>query len=56
MYLQFKRTPLYFASKKGHLPVVVALLERGTDVAARDMVRLQHEHRIRTPSCVKLSH
>ena len=33
------RTSLYVASEHGHVPVVMALLDRGADVAARDEVR-----------------
>jgi hypothetical protein len=42
--LQIDATLLHVASKKGRLPVVMALLERGADVAACDTVRLQREH------------
>ena len=37
--VQIGSTSLHFASGKGHLPVVMALLERGADVGARDKVR-----------------
>ncbi len=36
---QFRKTPLHVASEKGHLPVVIALLDRGAFVGARDEVR-----------------
>ena len=39
MDLQHEKTPLHYASERGHLPIVIALLDRGADVGARDEVR-----------------
>ena len=36
MDLQHSKTPLHWASEKGNLPVVMALLDRGADVGACD--------------------
>ena len=37
--LQYGETPLHVASVEGHLPVVMALLDRGADVGSRNEVR-----------------
>ena len=56
MDLQLKGTPLHYASEQGHVPVVMALLDRGADVGARNKyVRLQRGYSIRTRCCVNLS-
>ena len=41
MLLQDNDTSLHNAAEKGHLPVVLALLERGADVNAQGRVRHQ---------------
>jgi hypothetical protein len=46
-------TPLYFASKEGHLAVAEALLAKGADVEAKDNVSIRARLR---PLSISLTH